>query len=235
MVAPANSMTTDKTRPHGFTLVELLIVIAIVAILAAFAIPSLLGARLTADEAGAIGTLRSIAAAQAAFRGDRRVNRNGNEEGEYGYFAEMSQRVAPRAAASVVPTPYLPGAFRTVSGGVITRSGYVFRMVLPGPGGLPAPESLLGGEDPMVPVEDLMAEAIWVAYAWPAVNGSTGERVFCISNDGDILWQDNSSTNYSGLTTPCPPDAAFTQPNDILSPRAQKAAGNDGATWYPLR
>jgi prepilin-type N-terminal cleavage/methylation domain-containing protein len=228
-------MTPRKNARHGFTLVELLIVIAIIAILAAFAIPSLLSARLSADEAGAIGTLRAVAAAQASFRADRRVNRNRNEEGEYGYFAEMSQRMPPRAAAIVVPHPYLPGAFRSVSGGVVTRSGYVFRMVLPGPGGLPAPETLLGGEDVAMPVEDMMAESIWVCYGWPAVNGSTGVRVFCITNDGDILWQDNKATLYSGLTMPCPPDAAFTQPNDVLSPRAIRVPGNDGATWYPLR
>jgi len=210
-------------------------VIALIAILAAFAIPSLLGARLTADEAGAIGTLRAVAAAQASFRSDRRVNRNNNEEGEYGYFAEMSQRIPPRAAASTVPHPYLPGAFRTVSGGVVTRSGYVFRMVLPGPGGLPAPETNLGGEDPMMPVEDMMSESLWVCYAWPAVNHSTGDRVFVITNDGDILWQDNTTTLYSGLTTPCPPDAAFTAPNDVTSKLAVRIVGNDGATWYPLR
>jgi hypothetical protein len=94
---------------------------------------------------------------------------------------------------------------------------------------------MLGGENPAAPADDVMAEAIWICYAWPAVNGATGERVFCITNDGDISWQDNRGTAYSGLTTPCPPDAAFTRPNDLLSPRAMKAAGNDGATWYSLR
>lgn len=52
----------------GFSVIELLIILAIVAVIAAIAIPNLLRSKVAANEASAIGSLRAIMSAEAAYK-----------------------------------------------------------------------------------------------------------------------------------------------------------------------
>ena len=90
-------------RPNkGFTLVELMIVLAIIAIVAAFAIPNLMKSRMSANETAAIGALRTFMSAQGTY-----INRYG----VYGSISELStEGLIDNSLASGKKSGYFFGA-----------------------------------------------------------------------------------------------------------------------------
>jgi prepilin-type N-terminal cleavage/methylation domain-containing protein len=56
-----------KSKTKGFSLIELLIVVAIILIIAAIAIPNLLRSRIAANEASTVGSLRTLNTAEVTY------------------------------------------------------------------------------------------------------------------------------------------------------------------------
>lgn len=103
-------MTSKRTNAKGFSLIELLIVVAIILIIAAIAIPNLLRSKMAANQASAVGSLRTIDTAEVTYSSTYNI----------GYSATLAD-LGPAATPSTTTADLIDGVLSTG-----TKSGYTF-------------------------------------------------------------------------------------------------------------
>ena len=145
------------TSTKGFSLIELLIVVAIILIIAAIAIPNLLQAKITANEASAAGSLNAIKSAEVTYT---------SAYPEIGFSPDIKSLGGASPCTPSSTSACLIDSFLSASvPGSTGKSGFVY---------------LATG---IVPAGAITYTA-FVAGAAPMTVNSTGNHDYCTTNDG---------------------------------------------------
>jgi prepilin-type N-terminal cleavage/methylation domain-containing protein len=149
-------------KQKGFSLIELLIVVAIILIIAAIAIPNLLRARISANEASAASSVRTINAAQVTYQSTYPT---------VGYSNSIAALGPPASTGCPASGPVsgnaclIDFALANATVAAAAKTGYYFGMGVPA-GGPPNLGYTVGGA--------------------PAAFNQSGVRGFCSNEDGVI-------------------------------------------------
>ena len=156
-------------QERGFSLIELLIVVAIILVIAAIAVPSLLHSRIAANEASAVYSIRTVNTAQTTYA---------TTYPTVGYADDLSKLGSPAAGAQ--STSNNAGVLDWVLGcstPVCGKSGYDFTISNANSGG------------PGTPI------STYSIYGVPKSVGVTGNHGFCSSDMNPVMLDPNGGTN----------------------------------------
>jgi len=153
-----------RNHQKGFSLIELLIVVAIILIIAAIAIPNLLRSRMSANEASAVGSLRTIDTAEMTYS---------TTYPAVG-FANLSNLggAASVCAGSTGATSTSACLIDDVLATTAVKSGYNFTTMA----------------DTGVPA------STYTSLALPSALGQSGQRAFCSDQSGIIRYNSDGAS-----------------------------------------
>ncbi len=214
----------------GFTLIEMMIVVTILAIIASIAIPGMMSARSTANEKTVIATLRAIVTAQQLARTNGMIDMNRNGAGEGATLPELAGSQILRGTSTVLRPAYLSASFGDLdSNGFASSHGFYFALYLPDASGT----GVVGAPANLASVDPVGSEQFWTCLAWPRDRALQGYGTFFTNQSGDILTSKNAP--YSGTTNIPPAGAALiggtpTQINRSIS-AATGGTAVDGYVW----
>ena len=168
-------MGNAMRKQNGFSLIELLIVVAIILLIAAIAIPNLLRARMAANESSAAAGIRSITSAEIAYFGGFPA---------VGYAVQLQDlgRTSP-----CIPAPthacLLDDSMANAIPGSAGHSGYQFLAT-----GINSGSAI---------------NSDFVAGTTPVTASSTGSRDFCTITDGALRSQPSAGGVPPNTLAPC--------------------------------
>ncbi len=154
-------------QERGFSLIELLIVVAIILIISAIAVPSFMHGKIAANEASAVYSIRTINTAQVTYATNYPT---------VGYADTLNKLAAPAGGGPTSSSN--AGVLDWVLGcntAVCPKSGYNFQIT--NPAGIPV--------------------SSYNVWGTPSIVGTTGNRGFCSDNMNPVLVDPNGGSACS--------------------------------------